>query len=259
MKFGDILSENAEIVRLPNGKLAHFVDKDAYSFIYSKKDDLFLYGQTKGSEVDVYHKHLLETLVHALHDRKSIDNSKKTISYATPPYNQIRTVHYKGSLPNLLSYAVKYKNNPKYKHGALGMYRVDPDLGVMGRYWASKNVIAIWEEPKNVVELINNGSMEKIIRLCDMNPETTWIDVQNHVYPYKDLLDNMNKAKTMSREEWKELMIKQHLDPVAKKKVAGDYAAMQRQKAMRGFDTVAQMNNARPALEGIIKLKDLLS
>jgi hypothetical protein len=70
---------------------------------------------------------------------------------------------------------------------------------------------------------------------------------------------NSNKEK-LSPEEIKKLLAVQHLDSKAKKKLAGStYKADRLKKAAKGFDYAARADAAIPALEGHIKLKDLIN
>jgi hypothetical protein len=79
------------------------------------------------------------------------------------------------------------------------------------------------------------------------------------LFAYSELVGNSNKEK-LSPEEIKKLLAVQHLDSKAKKKLAGStYKADHLKKAAKGFDYAARADAAVPALEGHIKLKDLIN
>ena len=129
-----------------------------------------------------------------------------------------------------------------------------------GRIWIKKNAISFWNSKDEIVNE-NFQRVEKLMSAMKLDKTKfayEFIDTKG-LFAYSELVGNSNKEK-LSPEEIKKLLAAQHLDSKAKKKLAGStYKAAHLKKAAKGFDYAAQADAAVPALEGHIKLKDLLN
>jgi hypothetical protein len=129
-----------------------------------------------------------------------------------------------------------------------------------GRIWAKKNAISFWNSKDEIVNE-NFQLVEKLMSAMKLDKTKfayEFIDTLG-LFAYSELVGNSNKEK-LSPEEIKKLLAAQHLDSKAKKKLAGStYKADQLKKAAKGFDYAARADAAIPALEGHIKLKDLIN
>ena len=129
-----------------------------------------------------------------------------------------------------------------------------------GRIWIKKNAISFWNSKDEIVNE-NFQRVEKLMSAMKLDKTKfayEFIDTKG-LFAYSELTGNSNKEK-LSPEEVKKLLAAQHLDSKAKKKLAGStYKAAHLKKAAKGFDYAAQADAAVPALEGHIKLKDLLN
>ena len=129
-----------------------------------------------------------------------------------------------------------------------------------GRIWIKKNAISFWNSKDEIVNE-NFQRVEKLMSAMKLDKTKfayEFIDTKG-LFAYSELVGNSNKEK-LSPEEVKKLLAAQHLDSKAKKKLAGStYKAAHLKKAAKGFDYAAQADAAVPALEGHIKLKDLIN
>jgi hypothetical protein len=129
-----------------------------------------------------------------------------------------------------------------------------------GRIWIKKNAISFWNSKDEIVNE-NFQLVEKLMSAMKLDKTKfayEFIDTLG-LFAYSELVGNSNKEK-LSPEEIKKLLAAQHLDSKAKKKLAGStYKADQLKKAAKGFDYAARADAAIPALEGHIKLKDLIN
>jgi hypothetical protein len=129
-----------------------------------------------------------------------------------------------------------------------------------GRIWIKKNAISFWNSKDEIVNE-NFQLVEKLMSAMKLDKTKfayEFIDTLG-LFAYSELVGDSNKEK-LSPEEIKKLLAAQHLDSKAKKKLAGStYKADQLKKAAKGFDYAARADAAIPALEGHIKLKDLIN
>lgn len=129
-----------------------------------------------------------------------------------------------------------------------------------GRIWIKKNAISFWNSKDEIVNK-NFQLIEKFMSAMKLDKTKFAYEFVNTrgMFAYSELVGDTNKEK-LSPEEIKKLLAAQHLDSKAKKKLAGStYKADRLKKAAKGFDYAAQADAAVPALEGHIKLKDLIN
>ena len=129
-----------------------------------------------------------------------------------------------------------------------------------GRIWVKKNAISFWNSKDEIVNK-NFQLVEKMMSAMKIDKTKFAYEFVNTrgMFAYSELVGDTNKEK-LSPEEIKKLLAVQHLDSKAKKKLAGStYKAAHLKKAAKGFDYAAQADAAVPALEGHIKLKDLIN
>lgn len=144
---------------------------------------------------------------------------------------------------------LKIRGNDNYKDA----------IQLCGRLWHGNNIISFWNMKGEI------GPVFKLVfdfmKQCGMNPTKCayeFIDSEQ-VYVYNELGGKVEDKDKLSPEQIKALQRQQHLDAKAKEKLFGpEYKDKHMQKAARGFDFPAQADAAIPALEGHIKLKDLL-
>ena len=129
-----------------------------------------------------------------------------------------------------------------------------------GIIWIKKNAISFWNSKDEIVNE-NFQLVEKLMSAMKLDKTKfayEFVDTRG-LFAYSELVGNSNKEK-LSPEEIKKLLAVQHLDSKAKKKLAGStYKADHLKKAAKGFDYAARADAAVPALEGHIKLKDLIN
>ena len=129
-----------------------------------------------------------------------------------------------------------------------------------GRIWVKRNAISFWNSKDEIVNE-NFQLLEKMMSAMKLDKTKFAYEFMDTLglFAYSELVGNSNKEK-LSPEEIKKLLAAQHLDSKAKKKLAGStYKADHLKKAAKGFDYAARADAAIPALEGHIKLKDLIN
>lgn len=173
-------------------------------------------------------------------------------------------IYFHGLLANDLEDIRKYlfKHNSYFRNLEIRGYSEDKEaVELAGRIWIQKNMISFWntrDEWKKYMPVIF-----EFMDSMDMNSKKAiyeFIDSRNF-WTYGELSGQEPEAEKekLSPEEIKKLQAAQHLDAKAKEKLFGpEYKDLHKQKAAKGFDFPAQADATLPALEGHIKLKDLL-
>lgn len=172
-------------------------------------------------------------------------------------------VYFYGLTANNLEDIRKYmfKNSSYFRNLEIrGTSAERESIELAGRIWIDKNVISFWNSKDELKKHMNNifGFMESM----DMNPKKAiyeFIDSRNF-WTYGELSgEEPEEKQKLSPEEIKKLQAAQHLDAKAKAKLFGsEYKDKHKEKAAKGFDFPAQADAAIPALEGHIKLKNLI-
>ena len=155
-----------------------------------------------------------------------------------------------------------YKHNSYFRNLEIRGADADKEsVELAGRVWLDKNAISFWnskdEWEKYMKEVFD------FMEFMNMNPKKAiyeFIDSRNF-WTYGELSgeEPETEKEKLSPEEIKKLQAAQHLDAKAKGKLFGpEYKDVHKQKAAKGFDYPAQATAAVPALESVIKLKDLL-
>ena len=141
----------------------------------------------------------------------------------------------------------------------------DESTELAGRIWVDKNVVSFWNEKDNVMPYMNQ--VYSFMKNYNMNLETAlyeFIDSRGF-YTYQELTGNLPDDKEkLSPEEIQALKSQKHIKitPADQKKFKAEFPSHywrdKGKKAAKGFDYPAKADAAMPALEGHIKLKDLL-
>ena len=134
-----------------------------------------------------------------------------------------------------------------------------------GRIWVDANVVSFWNEKDKVMPYMNQ--VYSFMKNYNMNLETAlyeFIDSRG-IYTYKELTSNAPDDKEkLSPEEIQALKSQKHIKitPADQKKFKAEFPSHywrdKGKKAAKGFEYPAKAAAAMPALEGHIKLKDLL-
>jgi len=155
-----------------------------------------------------------------------------------------------------------YKHNSYFRNLEIRGFDADKEsVELSGRVRLDKNAISFWnskdEWEKYMKEIFG------FMKFMGMNPNKAiyeFIDSRNF-WTYGELSgeEPETEKEKLSPEEIKKLQAAQHLDAKAKEKLFGpEYKDVHKQKAAKGFDFPAQADASMPALESIIKLKDLI-
>lgn len=128
-----------------------------------------------------------------------------------------------------------------------------------GRLWRKRNVVSFWNKRATILPFFD--LIFKLFDALGMNKTSAiyeFLDTRGF-FAYPELTGADTKEK-LSSKEMEDLLKAQHLDPKAKEKLTGDeYKDLHLKKAAKGFDYAAKAGAAVPALEGHIKLKDLVA
>lgn len=274
IKLGSLIKEDPDFVHFEGFELSCST-MDAYTFIYSPKYKVYLVGHSK----QVYHYHILMALQKLNDDyNEQLKNGKtksEALSYITDTNSQLPKIDtsknmiygrtgdfkYEGNIEDILEYAAITKN---FRSTDKIDYRMRvQELGYMGRFWVKHNIISLWTISAFIPKMIANGDLKKIIEYSGLNERYVFIDIADSKMPptkYTDLLRSHGKnIETVSDKERMALLAKQHIDPEAKRKLAGDeYQSSHLKKLAQGHEFAAAANAKRNVGDGIIRLKDLI-
>lgn len=151
-----------------------------------------------------------------------------------------------------------YKHNSYFRNLEIRGFDADKEsVELSGRVWLDKNAISFWnskdEWEKYMKEIFG------FMKFMGMNPNKAiyeFIDSRNF-WTYGELSDEETEKEKLSPEEIQQLQAQKHFKK-DKEEFGDDYWEKHAKKAARGFDYPAKATAAMPALEGEIKLKDLL-
>jgi hypothetical protein len=186
-----------------------------------------------------------------------IDLHNHTLSH---PDNDV-AMNFKGSDKALFYYLWQTAAYIE-KEPSADEYRSNGVLGIFGRQWPKHNVVAIWNDTASTVELKEKGELSKLLHALKATPARTLISAGDALETVTfDELGGENKtAKTMSADEYRELLAKQHLDPKVKAMLAGDdYKMAHMRKHAQGFDFAAKANAMKQTSDSIIPSKKLIN
>lgn len=268
----DLIKESPDEVYLkPDNETPDLTYKsgDAMPFIYDFRTGLTLYSKSNQS-VDYTHWEILTILRdvktyienHAYSESEarenfvkpsfwgemfpSIDVSKKIIR------SENGCVHYIGSEDDLFNY-LWTRLEYMHKEPHPDEFRENGVLGLLGRAWKNHNVVSLWNKTSICLALKKKGILDKIIKTMDFSPEDVLFSPGDslEVIPYSEF--GSKEVKTMSADEYKALLAKQHLDASAKRKLAGDdYRMAHLKKHSKGYDFAAKADAARPMREAVL-------
>lgn len=244
-----------------------WTDHDAYPFFIEPKDKIVIYrhNATHGS-MDKILRYAARSSAkqNAFEFGYEFSNMQGDPGFISKAHNS-QDCYFHGlnasSLEDVRKYLQKHKSYFKeleirgdHTSGDGG----DESTELAGRIWADKNVVSFWNEKDNVMPYMNQ--VYSFMKNYNMNLETAlyeFIDSRGF-YTYQELTGNLPDDKEkLSPEEIQALKAQKHF-----KKDKADYSPSfwnrQDKKAAKGFEYPAKAAAAIPALEGHIKLKDLL-
>ncbi len=135
-----------------------------------------------------------------------------------------------------------------------GPSRENPKF-VFGRLWEQVPLISFWAEKQRSLQPNVLNAVEDMLTSLKIDPKkTVWefLDLNDELFTYDELDNKM--SGTMSKEEYLELLRKQHLDAKAKKALHKDDDVIDKY----GGEMAAWYHNKSRTSDGIIKLGDLL-
>lgn len=171
-------------------------------------------------------------------------------------------VYFYGLLANDLEDIRKYffKHNKYFRQLEIRGYDEDKEsVELAGRMWLQKNMISFWNTKDEWEK--HMGSIFEFMDSMDMNSKKAiyeFIDSRNF-WTYGELSgeEPETEKEKLSPEEIQQLQAQKHFKK-DKEEFGSDYWEKHGKKAAKGFDYPAKATAAIPALEGKIKLKDLL-
>lgn len=126
-----------------------------------------------------------------------------------------------------------------------------------GRAWIESNVVSFWNTKAEIDPVMK--LMLDFMRKIKMDPTKCGYEFADsqRLYGYTELGGNVEEKDKLSPEELHALQKKKHLKK-DKQDYGPEFWEKHGKKAAKGFDIAAKADAAMPALEGRIKLKDLL-
>jgi hypothetical protein len=240
-----------------------WTDHDAYPFFIEPKDKIVIYrhNATHGS-MDKILSYAARSSAkqNAFEFGYEFSNMQGDPGFTSKAHNS-QDCYFHGLNEGVRKYLQKHKSYFKeleirgdHTSGSGG----DESTELAGRIWVDKNVVSFWNEKDKVMPYMNQ--VYSFMKNYNMNLETAlyeFIDSRGF-YTYQELTGNLPDDKEkLSPEEIQALKSQKHF-----KKNKADYSPSfwnrQDKKAAKGFEYPAKAAAAMPALEGHIKLKDLL-
>lgn len=130
-------------------------------------------------------------------------------------------------------------------------------IGVFGRYWEDTEVSSFWLNKRDLGRLIAKGGLDgyfEYLGIDSGNARLNSVETREGIFGVQDALAAAGKKPTMTRDQERELMMKQHLDPDSKRKLNVDADQIDKY----GGVLPAQYHAWSRTSDGIIKLGDLL-
>ena len=130
-------------------------------------------------------------------------------------------------------------------------------IGVFGRYWEDTEVSSFWLNKRDLGRLIAKGGLDGYFEYLGIdkgNARLNSVETREGIFGVQDALAAAGKKPTMTRDQERELMMKQHLDPDSKRKLNVDADQIDKY----GGVLPAQYHAWSRTSDGIIKLGDLL-
>ena len=130
-------------------------------------------------------------------------------------------------------------------------------IGVFGRYWEDTEVSSFWLNKRDLGRLIAKGGLDGYFEYLGIdkgNARLNSVETREGIFGVQHALAAAGKKPTMTRDQERELMMKQHLDPDSKRKLNVDADQIDKY----GGVLPAQYHAWSRTSDGIIKLGDLL-
>lgn len=130
-------------------------------------------------------------------------------------------------------------------------------IELCGRLWSENNVVSFWNKKADIAP--DAKLVFDFMRTLKMDPKKCAYEFADSrgLYGYDELSGGVEEKDKLSPEELHALQAKKHLKK-SKQDYGDDYWEKHGKKAAKGFEYPAKADASIPALEGHIKLKDLL-
>lgn len=139
-----------------------------------------------------------------------------------------------------------------------GAYRQKySSVGIMGRYWEDTEILGFWLVKRDLGRLLSKGGLDGLFEYLGLDRQNVRITTANDddgLISVRDALEAAGAKPIMTRDQERELMMKQHLDPDSKRKLNVDADQIDKY----GGVLPAQYHAWSRTSDGIIKLGDLL-
>ena len=268
-----------------------FYATDAHTFIYRVQDELLFYAQTGryNSSSEVFHSHMVRlfaTVGKVFRDEARYEYDQDRKDYGEDPL-PIETVDHFNDHCEMMGHDIYWdeaggwirwdKKRTMQIFGdtnkAIRFFKSVADvnlddggdtfrmkystIGVMGRYWSDANVASFWLNKRDLGRLISKGGLNGFFKYLDIDADAVRLNTLETgagFFTVQDALTAAGKKPTMTRDQERELMMKQHLDPDSKRKLNADAEQIDKY----GGVLPAQYHAWSRTSDGVIKLGDLL-
>lgn len=272
IKRGNLLKENPDTVYFPTTsefdqklqnhgikkprRVLKWSDGEAVTFSYDKSSDILVFCVPDYAmrHVDVY-----KTMRTYLYNKDAFTFSTDSDSLWTliPKYPDSETqpvtfIGIRGE-SEIADYILKIQGEQGPTNGGRQHY-------ITGRVWPKDQVISYWAKRNDALESTAFNAVLKMMASIKVDPSKTLYefgDDEDAIYFYDEL--GIEKASTMTKERYAELISRQHIDPEAKKE-------LRKYNLAHGMEEPNKFGNESPAAvkfrqnqsDGTIKRGNLL-
>jgi hypothetical protein len=271
-----------------DGVVANFRDHDANTFIYHVQDELLFMSKTGTTPAAAVYHHILLDLFgwigSIFKDESRYEYDEKTGDWDEEPlpietidqFNQhcemmgndiywdeaggwIRWEKRSVQIYGDMDKAVKYMRSlaGKNRDNTPNFRQMYSSIGVMGRYWEDTSILGFWLMKRELGRLLSKGGLDGLFDYLGLEKENTRLATardSDGLISVRDALEAVGEKPKMTRDQERELMMKQHLDPESKRKLNKDATRIDKYGGM----LPAKYHAAQQTSDGVIKLGDLL-